>query len=285
MEARGEAHELLVTAAIEFALAGRFDDAALASADAADLAARLGPHRALHAGSAQTSALLPPGRLAELREATAKAAELVAEEGMHTCFHGLTALAGQAVAASEAAGGDAAARALEVYDATAVSDVGVYVYRTIEMLRAVIGTAEARRRLDEADTTESMEGNVYRLRLELQLSAMEGDRERFRQLAAEARVLARAACAPYLAWISDWGEAVELAETDRATEAAPKAIRAASALDAYGERYLAGRLLLDLLPALDGESRNAVADEAIRRLEAMGAHRSAAEAQRQAARN
>jgi class 3 adenylate cyclase len=280
MEDRGEAHELLVTAAIEFALAGQFDDAARVGADAAELAARLGPHRALHAASAQTSALLPPGRLAELQGATVTAADLVAEEGMHTCFHGLTALAGQAVAASEAGNADAATRALEVYDTTAVSDVGIYVYRTIEMLRPLVGAADSRRRLEKAETRESVEGTVYRLRLQLQLSAIEGDHERFRELAAEARLLARTACAPYLAWISDWGEAVELAETGRAPEACAKARAAAAALHDYGERYLAGRLLVDLLPRLDADHDDGLADEAIRRLETIGARRSAAEARR-----
>jgi class 3 adenylate cyclase len=280
MEDRGEAHELLVTAAIEFALAGRFDDAALVGADAGRLAARLGPHRGLHAGSAQTTALLPPGRLAELQEATARAADLVAEEGMHTCFHGLMALAGQAIAASESGDTDGAKRALGVYDTTAVSDIGVYVYRTIDILRPLIGAHDAWRRLEQAEPSETTEGKIYRLRLELQLAAIGRDWERLRDVAAEARVLARAACAPYLVWIADWGGAVELAEGGRAAEAIAKARGAASALEAHGERYLAARLLVDFLSACNGGAGSELAGEAIRRLEAMGARRSAGQAKR-----
>jgi class 3 adenylate cyclase len=289
MEDRGEAHELLVTAAISFADAGRFDEAATVGAEAASLAARLGPHRGLHAGSAQTHALLPPGRLAELREATATAPDLVAEEGMHTCFHGRTALAGQALSASEAGDAGAAKRALEVYDTTAVSGGGIHAYRTIEILRPLIGTDEARRRVKQAEVGDvaraSVQGEVYRLRVELQLSALERDWERLRELTDGARSLAPSACAPYLEWIADWGEAVELAERDRMPEAIAKARGAASALAAYGERYLAARLLVDLLPFLDARAAKRIAEDAVRRLEAMGARASAEEGRQWASRS
>jgi class 3 adenylate cyclase len=284
MEDRGEAHELLVTAAVAFADAGRFDEAAAAGVEAASLAARLGSHRNLHAGSAQTSALLPPGRLAELREATATAADLVAEEGMHTCFHGLIALAGHALSASEAGDSGAAERALEVYDTTAVSGTGIQAHRTIEILRPLIGTDEARRRVEQLEVGEaaraSVQGEVYRLRIELQLSALERDPERLRSFACRARTLALPACAPSLEWIADWGDAVDLAEHGRTNEAVAKATAAASALEAYGERYLAARLLVDLLPFLETGEAIAIAEEVIQRLEAMGARASAAEAGR-----
>ncbi|HEU0245857.1 MAG TPA: adenylate/guanylate cyclase domain-containing protein [Gaiellaceae bacterium] len=284
MEDRGEAHELLVTAAIAFADAGRFDEAAAAGAEAASLAARLGPHRGLHAGSAQTNALLPPGRLGELRQATAKAPDLVAQEGMHTCFHGLAALAGQAISASEAGDAGAAKRALEVYETTAVSGVGIHGYRTIEMLRPLIGASEARRRVDQLEVGEvvraSVQGEVYRLRVELQLNALERHWGRLRELAERARSLAPSACAPYLEWIADWGQAVELAESGRTREAVAQARTATSALEAYGERYLAERLLVDLLPFLEAGIASQLADDLVRRLEAMGARGSAAEAGR-----
>jgi hypothetical protein len=285
MEDRGEAHELLVTAALEFADAGRFDDAAVAASEATLLAARLGPHRRLHAGSAQTRALLPPGRLGELLEATAEAPDLVAEEGMHTCFHGLAALAGQAIGAFEAGDGDAVKRALEVYDTTAVSGPGINASQATEILRPLIGADEARRRLEKVAGGERTDTEVYRLRLELQLTALERDWGRFTGLAGEARTLARSACAPYLDWIADWGEAIELAESGRTSEATAKARAAASALEAYGERYLAARLLVDLLPFLDAGAANELAEEAVRRLEAMGARGSAEDAKRWASRS
>jgi class 3 adenylate cyclase len=285
MEDRGEAHELLVTAALEFADAGRFDDAAVAASEATLLAARLGPHRRLHAGSAQTRALLPPGRLGELLEATAEAPDLVAEEGMHTCFHGLAALAGQAIGAFEAGDGDAVKRALEVYDTTAVSGPGINASQATEILRPLIGADEARRRLEKVAGGERTDTEVYRLRVELQLTALERDWGRFTGLAGEARTLARSACAPYLDWIADWGEAIELAESGRTSEATAKARAAAFALEAYGERYLAARLLVDLLPFLDAGAANELAEEAVRRLEAMGARGSAEEAKRWASRS
>ena len=285
MEDRGEAHELLVTAALEFADAGRFDDAAVAASEATLLAARLGPHRRLHAGSAQTRALLPPGRLGELLEATAEAPDLVAEEGMHTCFHGLAALAGQAIGAFEAGDGDAVKRALEVYETTAVSGPGINASQATEILRPLIGADEARRRLEKVAGGERTDTEVYRLRVELQLTALERDWGRFTGLAGEARTLARSACAPYLDWIADWGEAIELAESGRTSEATAKARAAASALEAYGEGYLAARLLVDLLPFLDAGAANELGEEAVRRLEAMGARGSAEDAKRWASRS
>jgi hypothetical protein len=92
--------------------------------------------------------------------------------------------------------------------------------------------------------------------------------------------LAPFACAPYLEWIADWGQAVELAESGRTREAAARGRTAASALEAYGERYLAERLLVDLLPFLAADVASQLADDLIRRLEAMGARGSAAEAER-----
>jgi hypothetical protein len=222
--------------------------------------------------------------LAELREATATAADLVAEEGMHTCFHGLIALAGQALSASEAGDSGAAKRALEVYDMTAVSGTGIQAYRTIEILRALLGADEARRRVELLRVGEaagaSVQGEVYRLRIELQLSALEREPKRLRAFAGRARTLALPACAPSLEWIADWADAVDLAEHGRTQEAVAKATTAAAALEAYGERYLAARLLVDLLPSLETGEATALAEDVIRRLEAMGARGSAAEAGR-----
>jgi hypothetical protein len=280
MEDRGEAHEMFVTASWSFAEAGRFEDAVGAGAEAAALAARLGPHRRLHAGSAQTTALLPLGRFAELAEATAKAPELVAEEGMHTCYHGLAALAGHALAGFELNEAEASKRALEIYDATAVSQSGHHAYRLVDILRPLIGVEDARRRAEQLDEQKSVQGQVYRLRLELQLGALERDWERFHGFAEEARTLAVSACSPYLAWLADWGQAVELAERSQIRESIAKARTAVSALEAYGERYLAARLLLDLLPFLETDAASELAEDAIQRLDAIGAAGSAAEARR-----
>jgi hypothetical protein len=95
---------------------------------------------------------------------------------------------------------------------------------------------------------------------------------------AEARQLARRACAPPLACIASWAEAVALTRVGRSAEALAKARRAASRLEKAGEPYTGARLLTDLLPRLEP----AVADEASAdlagRLEGMGAHASASEA-------
>jgi hypothetical protein len=92
--------------------------------------------------------------------------------------------------------------------------------------------------------------------------------------------LAASACAPYLEWIADWGQAVELAERGQIRESMAKARTAASALEVYGERYLAARLLADLLPFLEASAARELAEDTILRLDAMGAAGSAAEARR-----
>jgi class 3 adenylate cyclase len=282
LEDRGEAHELLVTAAIAFAHAGRFDEAASTGRDTVALAARLGPHRMLHSGSALTSALLPPGRLAELRAATAAAPSLVEEEGMHTCFHGLAALAGQALCAFEEGDDEAARRALHVLDSVEVSGAVLSPALTINVLLPLIGADDAARRLAASKPDDGERRNLQRVvdqtRLELQLCALGRDWPKLAELEGQARALAQSACAPFLAWISDWARAFELADRGAHNEAVRRALAASSALNGYGERYLGARLLVDLLPALDGAEAARVAEEATPRLEAMGARTSALKA-------
>jgi class 3 adenylate cyclase len=287
MEDRVEAHEMFVTAAISFADAGNFEAAAHAGAEAGRLAAELGPHSGLHAGSAQTAALLPVGHLPELLHATERAAELVTEEGMQTCFHGLRALAGQAVAAYELEGEADANRALEAYDATKPLTQSYWELWTIEILRPLRGLEETRRRLDvvevgQADTVVAL---IYRFRTGLQVFALAGEWREFETLADEARSVAQTACAPALGWIADWGESVRLATDGRSEEARAKATTAADSLEACGERYTAARLLADLLPFLDGDPGQRLAEDAVRRFEAMGALTSAAEARKWASRS
>jgi class 3 adenylate cyclase len=278
MEDRVEAHEMFVTAAISFAEAGNFQAAATTAAEAGHLAAQLGPHRGLHAGSAQTSALLPAGRLPELLDATARAAELVAEEGMQTCFHGLIALAGQALAAHELKGQAAGAQALEAYDATKPLTESFQQLHTIEILRPLLGVEETRRRLERVKVSQSdtVVARIYSVRLGLQVSALAGEWSEFERLAAEARELAQTACAPALASIADWGEAVRLAAVGRLEEARAKATAAAASLESFGERYTAARLLADFAEVLDGEAEADIVEDAAGRLEAVGALTSAA---------
>jgi hypothetical protein len=283
MDDRGEAHELLVTSAIAFADAGRFDEAATIGAETVELAARLGPHRTLHSGSALTCALLPPGRLAELRDATATAPALVVEEGMRTCFHGLRALAGQALSAFECGDDDAARRALEIFDAAEIGSPEHFFPRaTLEILRPVVGTEDTRRRLaalaPETEDRPNLQHLVHRLRLELQLSAVERDWVAFDELVGRAHALARSACAPSLASIAAWAKAVELADRGESREARSVALDAVTGLEGCGEHHLAARLLVDLLPTLGPEQAAEIAAHTVTRLDAMSAERSADEA-------
>jgi class 3 adenylate cyclase len=275
---RWGAHEMLVTASLCFSDAGRFDSASALADEAAREALALSPHHRLHGASAQTSALLPSGRLAELRAATAAAADLVAEEGMHTCFHGLIALAGQTLSSFEANDRAAADRTLEVLDATSAAAVHAgYQYRILEILRPLLDRSDFVARFDRAGEPESVTAQVYRLRIELGLCALAGDWARFETLVPRARTLATRACAPYLDWLADWGEAVRLATLGRTDEALETARAATSALDAFGDRYQAARLLADLLPLLDSDTARGVAGEVAARLESMGALASAAQ--------
>ncbi len=282
MDDRGEAHELLVTSAIAFAHAGRFDEAAGVASETVALAARLGPHRSLHSGSALTSAFVPAGRLAELREMTAAAPTLVVEEGMNTCFHGLMALAGQALCAFECGDADDARRALDVFDSASISGAELFPPQAIDVLRPLTGIDDAQRRLDrlvpEAEGRPDVQRLVQRLRVELQLKALARDRVAVEDLAGRARALSRSACAPSLEWIADWALALQLADRGDVDPAGAKALAAVAALESYGERYLAARLLVDLLPALDPEKAKGIAADAAIRLDAMGASNSAAEA-------
>jgi hypothetical protein len=115
------------------------------------------------------------------------------------------------------------------------------------------------------------------LRSELQLRALAREWDDLERAVAEARELAAPVCAPYLAWIADWAESIQLAAAGRSAEALKKATEAAGALAAFGEQYTAVRLLVDLLPFLDAGARGSIAQETAHRLAAMGALASAAE--------
>ena len=279
MTDRVQAHELLVTAAVSYADAGRFELAESIADEAAHQAVRLSPHHRLHAASAQTACLLPAGRLLKLREVTSQVVELVLEDGGHPCGHGGHALVGRAVALFEAEERLEAARALELLDRAAPkTGAATWRARTPEVLRPFLGLDEARARLERIEGSKTVVDRVRRLRSELQFHALACEWDALEGATAEARELAVPACAPYLAWIADWAESTQLAAAGRSTEALEKATGAAGALAAFGERYTAARLLVDLLPLLDSAARGSIAQETADRLEAMGALASAAEA-------
>jgi hypothetical protein len=119
---------------------------------------------------------------------------------------------------------------------------------------------------------------IYRVRAELELAALASSWKQVEALRDEARFLARSACVPYLAAIANWTDAVQLAAAGRSEEAAHKGVEATAALETYGDRYAAGRLLVDLLPFLARADARELARDAALKLEAMGALKSTAEA-------
>jgi class 3 adenylate cyclase len=279
MPDRWSGHEMLVTAAIFYSDAGRYEEAAEVAAEAGEVGLQLGTHHRLHSAAAQTSALLPPGRLRELRAATAEAADLVAEEGMHTCFHGLNALGAQALVAFEARDEAAVARALQVIEEAEAPDVHTgYAYRLVDILRPLLARDEIDRWLERIEERESETGKAHRTRLELQVRALDGDWPGVAAAQQEARELARKTCAPWLDYLVEWSEAMRLAASGHPGDALAKGMAAVEALDAYGERYRAARLQVELLAALEGEAARGLAADVASRLEAMGALASAAKA-------
>ena len=155
--------------------------------------------------------------------------------------------------------------------AAAVEAIGLhrsdssFRYRGIEVLRPFVGLERTRARLDYGEPVRGLVDGVHDLRARLQLVALEeGD---LGPLVARARRVAREACAPPLGWIADWAEAL------RAGSLAG-VIAATDALDAYGERYTAARLMVDALIRIPDP---AAAEATAARLRAMGALASAAE--------
>ena len=179
---------------------------------------------------------------------------------------GSLSLAGYAVSRFEAldtAGGESAAASVEAVGLHR-SDSS-FRYRGIEVLRPFVGLERTRARLDRGEPVRGLVDGVHHLRVHVQLVALEdGDVE---PLVAKARRVAREACAPPLAWIADWAEAL------RAGSLAG-VIAATDALDAYGEHYTAARLMADALLRIPDP---AAAEATAARLRAMGALASAAE--------
>jgi hypothetical protein len=157
-----------------------------------------------------------------------------------------------------------------------------YLYRAAEALRPFIGLDQTRSLIERVEHLAPLDAadETSKLRLELQLAALGSGREGHQPLLTQVRAVAQRACAPFLAWIADWAEAVAMAQAGAPAEAAARARAATAALAAYGEPYTAARLLADLLPFLGEGSQRGLAEEIAERLERMGALASAEEAWR-----
>jgi DNA-binding SARP family transcriptional activator len=280
LTSRPDAHEARVTAAISLTRAGHYNRARELARDATRESVRMSSHRATHAASAEAHCLVPAGRFEELIEVTRGVVDVVREEGGRVCQTGSVGLAGRALALHERGERTAANEVLELFErAPAPRGVVHLHWLAIDMLRPLAGperTARIATRVQRSGTT--LAGSVYELRLNLQLSALLGEWTTVADLIAEARSVAARACAPPLAWIADWAEAVQRAAESEGEEGVSEATRAARALADHGEPYTAARLLTDLLPFLDRNLRAPLAERVAASLHAMGAETSGREA-------
>ena len=149
---------------------------------------------------------------------------------------------------------------------------------TWDIVRPVVGAAESSRKSLEYPVKDLPFLRIDRLRFHLQLAALLGERERFSELAEQAHAKASPLCAPWLACLADWGEAMFMARDGDSHEAAGRALDAMARLDRLGQRYRAARLLVDLVPLLEAKEAHRVAEDVVPRLEEMGAATSAAQA-------
>jgi hypothetical protein len=277
---RPDAHEARITAAISLTRAGRYERARELARDATREAVRMSPHRATHAASAEAHCLVPAGRFEELIEVTTRVVDVVRDEGGRLCQTGSVGLAGRALALYERGARAAATEALELFEAAPAPEGVVHLHwLAIDMLRPVAGAERTRQTVKlVADRGTTPAGRVYELRLNVQLSALLGEWITLNDLIAEARAVGSRACAESLTWIADWAQAVQRAASSEGDKAVADAKRAIEALEHHGEPYTAARLLTDLLPFLDRDLRAPLAERAARRLDAMGAVTSAAQA-------
>jgi hypothetical protein len=273
---RGEAHESLVTAAMAFRWAGRFDRAAEAAAQFAEREAELGGHRALHSAAAQTLYLAPTGQIAELGRATHRVVELAREEGETTCKVALVALAGHALWRFETLQSDRGEGAVELLERLRPpGGRSLHDYSRSELLRPVLGLEKIYSALQafEPPGGHAIDA-ILALRVRLPVLVLMRDHEALGRDLAEARRLAVAACAPALGWIADWAAALSQPTEDSLA----RVLAATAALEDHGEAYTAARLLLDAagcVPAADAGVLGARAEE---RFAVMGALASAAAA-------
>jgi hypothetical protein len=119
---------------------------------------------------------------------------------------------------------------------------------------------------------------VQTLRLEARLRALSQDWDAVAAIAESGRALAQDVCAPPAGWIASWALGARAVASGDQVTGLRSARRAAASLRAWGERYTAARLELELLPLLDvpaaAELAAAVIDECL----AVDAHASAAAA-------
>jgi hypothetical protein len=265
-------------AAICCVRAGRFERAREIAATAAREGAGLGPHRRLHALASRAIALVPSGRLGELLDATEGVEELIEEERDHICANALVALAARTLALHERGDRVRATGAHELFDD--VAPVSRPLVRwgpwMIEALRDVTGIPESLERLQRVEVRRGSGNAVDVLRAELLLRALAADWDRVRELAETTRGLASTTCAPALSHVADWTDALRLAAEGRTAQALEVGGAATAALANHGERYNAERLMADLLAGIGTEAPPLLVDATSARLDAMGAHASAA---------
>jgi DNA-binding SARP family transcriptional activator len=275
---RVEAHETVGAAAICFARGGRLDRAREVASRATREAASLGPHRALHAASWEGIALVPAGRFAELLDATGQVVEYAAEEGERICATGLVGLAARVLALYERGGPAAAADAMAVFEelSPATRPLGGWGSWITEALRDAVPLDESLARLEQVKLGSLHGDTVDRVRAALQVRALAGEWSAVEEIAREARALAGPGGAPELAAMADWAEAMRLAATRQPAAAATLAESACVGIAARGERYTADRLMAELLVRLGDDAPPALVGATAERLDAMGAHTSAA---------
>jgi hypothetical protein len=157
------------------------------------------------------------------------------------------------------------------------SSITIYDYLIAELLRPVVGIESTRAVLESLPPREHNRASLMLyLRALLPVLALPDEHDRTLDARiAEARALARSACAPALRLIADWAQAAASRMTDPGGSL-ERAAAAAAALERYGERYTAARLLAELLPLVEGAAASALAEETAVRLTAMGARASAA---------
>ena len=272
---QAEAHDGLVSAAISFTYGGQHERAREAARRATREVRGLGPHHEIHAAAAETMSLVPAGRFVELAEVTARTPAIVREEG-YRCWKAAIALAGYALTMFERGDREAADDALALFDPLLA---GKPRWRAIDIVRPLVGLEHAQRAVGSLGHPPGAAlDHLDAVRLDLQLTALAGDWKALAQIIVEAKALARRACAPTLRWIADWAGAAAVAAVGESAQAVKRAKQAANSLERYGEPYTGARLLVDLLPFLEGDARLGLAQEAVERLEAMGAQSSATEA-------
>ena len=278
---RFEAHESLNMAVICFVRAGRFDRARELAAEAARQAPGMSAHRALHAVASQALALIPGGNFAALLDATDGVEELIAEEREHICANALVALAARAVVLHESGRRSAADAALELFDRVAPPDRplvrwGPWIVEVTRARRRTAGDGRAARpRRGQARRRERGRHPAHRAP-----GASPGGR-----VGARRRARGPDARAGRLEVRAGAGLRRRLGRRDapgrrRRPRAGPRSRRSRPPprWPTRGERYVAARLMTDLLARLgDAAPRDLVAQTA-QRLEAMGAHASAAAA-------